>query len=500
MDNNILLNPNLLVQFLNKLPSGFTKADLIRYIEKNNIKMVNFRYTGGDGRLKTLNFVINSREHLDNILTSGERVDGSSLFANINTQTSDLYVVPRYKTAFINPFSEIPSIDILGNYYNRNGEPLVSSPEYILNKAHNVLKRETGYSLEVMGELEYYVISEKEALFNANDQKGYHESEPFCKWGNLRRKAMYAIAQCGGNIKYGHSEVGYFSDDNYVYEQNEIEFNPTNLEDAADQLQIAKWILRTLAYQYGVTITFAPKITIDKAGSGLHIHIRLVKDGKNAMIKDGKLNDTAKKAIAGFLYLAPSLTAFGNTNPTSYFRLVPNYEAPTYICWGDINRDGLVRVPLGWTGAVNMVNNANPLEDSKPKDFSDKQTVEFRCPDGSANIYLLLAGLTVAARHGLQWEKALEFAEDTYVNVNIFEEKHKDILENLFMLPASCWDSAEWLAKQADIYLKYDIFSRDLIDGVIKDLKSYNDKNLRNEINNDKEKIMQLVNKYIHCG
>ncbi len=500
MDKNTLMNPNLLTQFLNKLPADFTKADIIRFIEKNDIEMINFRYTGGDGRLKTLNFVINSSEHLDSILSSGERVDGSSLFANINTQASDLYVVPRYKTAFVNPFTEIPSLDILCSYYNKNGEPLASSPEYILKKAHNVLKKETGYSFEVMGELEYYVISEKDDLFNATDQKGYHESFPFCKWGDFRREAMHAIAQCGGNIKYGHSEVGYFSDDNFVYEQNEIEFNPTNLEDAADQLQIAKWILRSLAYKFGVTVTFAPKITIGKAGSGLHIHTRLMKDNKNAMIVDGKLSDAAKKAIAGYLYLAPSLTAFGNINPTSYFRLVPNHEAPTYLCWGDINRHGLVRVPLGWTGAVNMIHDANPMEDSKPKDFSEKQTVEFRCPDGSANVYLLIAGLTVAARYGLQMEKALEFAENTYVSVNIFDEKHKDVLDNLFKLPASCWESAEWLEKQADIYMQHDVFSRELIDGVIKDLKKFNDKNLRNELNNDKEKIMQLVNKYFHCG
>ena len=108
-----------------------------------------------------------------------------------------------------------------------------------------------------------------------------------------------------------------FSKGDKIYEQNEIEFLPANIEDAADQLIIAKWILRTLAYQYGVTVTFAPKITVGKAGSGLHIHTKIVKDGETAMISDGTLSDTAKKAIAGYLDLAPSLTAFGNINPTN---------------------------------------------------------------------------------------------------------------------------------------------------------------------------------------
>lgn len=257
---------------------------------------------------------------------------------------------------------------------------------------------------EVMGELEYYVVSNKEELFWASDQKGYHESTPFNKGQELRVLAMKYIAETGGLIKYGHSEVGNFTKDDLMYEQNEIEFLPTTLEDAADQLMIAKWILRTLAYQYGVDLTFAPKITVGKAGSGLHIHTRLMKEGKNQMIQDGVLTDNALKAIAGYLDLAPSLTAFGNTNPTSYFRLVPHQEAPTTVCWGDRNRSVLVRVPLGWTtGANEMVKDANPLEKVSHADHSVKQTVEFRCPDGSADIYLLLAGLAVAAVMVLRW-------------------------------------------------------------------------------------------------
>ena len=100
--------------------------------------------------------------------------------------------------------------------------------------------------------------------------------------------------------------------DGKVYEQNEIEFLPVNAENAADQLMIAKWVIRNLAYQYGYDITFAPKITVGKAGSGLHIHMRMMKDGQNQMLKDGVLSDTARKAIAGMMQLAPSITAFGN--------------------------------------------------------------------------------------------------------------------------------------------------------------------------------------------
>ena len=500
MDHNIEMNPNPLVQYLNKPAEEFTKADLIKYIEDNNIEMINFRYVGWDLRLKTLNFIINDKEHLDTILTAGERVDGSSLFSFIEAGSSDLYVIPRYKTAFLNPFTEIPTLDILCAYYTKDGEPLESSPEYILKKSHQTLKERTGMSFEVMGELEYYVISKKEELFQTDDQRGYHESSPFTKWEDFRAEVMCAIAQCGGKIKYGHSEVGNFSVGELEYEQNEIEFLPVNLEDAADQLLIAKWIIRTLAHQYGVTISFAPKITVGKAGSGLHIHTKLMKDGKNMMVEDGKLSDIAKRAIAGYLDLSPSLTAFGNTNPTSYFRLVPHQEAPTNICWGDRNRSVLVRVPLGWSGKKDMSGNENPLEHNKARDFSDKQTVEFRCPDGSADIHLLLAGLAVAARHGLEMENALDYAGKTYVDVDIFDDKNKEKLEQLSQLPVSCFESSEMLKKQIDVYLKYGVFTKNILDWISEFLQKYNDKNLRQEISNDEEKMMKLVQKYFHCG
>ncbi|MHC1706882.1 MAG: glutamine synthetase family protein [Bacteroidales bacterium] len=500
MDNVIEMNSNPLVQYLNKLPEDFTRADLVRYIQDHNIEMVNFRYVAGDGRLKTLNFVINNKKYLESILTTGERVDGSSLFTHIETGASDLYVIPRYRTAFLNPFSEIPSLDILCSFYNKDGDPMPGSPDYVLRKSHEMLKRETGYSFEVMGELEYYIISDKDELYQATDQKGYHESVPFTKWEHLRVEAMQYIAQTGGNIKYGHSEVGNFTFHDHEYEQNEIEFNPVNLEDAADQLIIAKWILRNLAYRHGVTLTFAPKITAGKAGSGLHIHTKIVKDGVNQMVKDAKLSDVAKRTIAGYLALAPSLTAFGNTNPTSYFRLVPHQEAPTNICWGDRNRSVLVRVPLGWSMGHSMIHHANPNEPEEQLDFNQKQTVEFRCPDGSADIYLLLSGLCVAARHGLTMDNALTYAEKRYVDVNIFDNKHKDKCADLSQLPTSCFDSAEFLQQQRHIYEDLGVFPPAMIDDIIRKLKNFNDKGLINRIGNNKEEILQLVNQYFNCG
>ncbi|MFO8066288.1 MAG: glutamine synthetase family protein [Bacteroidales bacterium] len=500
MSDKFSLNPNPLVRHLKKQPDEFTKADIIKFVEDNEIQMINFRYVGGDGRLKTLNFVIQDKDHLDNILSSGERVDGSSLFNFLEAGSSDLYVVPRFKTAFVNPFSETPCVDILCSYYDKDGNPLASAPENIMRKAHDALVDKTGYSLHVMGEIEYYIISDKNELYEATDQKGYHESEPFVKWEQLRIDAMMAMASTGANIKYSHSEVGNFSDKEHEYEQNEIEFLPTNVEDAANQLIIAKWILRQVAYQYGVTVSFAPKITTGKAGSGMHFHMRPMKDGKNVTLYNGEISDVSKKIIAGILDVAPALSAFGNTIPTSYFRLVPHQEAPTNVCWGERNRSALIRVPLGWSGATDMVKSANPKEKESESDFSDKQTFEFRCPDGSTDIYLLIAGLCVGARHGFEMPDSLEYAEKTYIDVNIFDDKHKSKQEELAQLPFSCKKAAEDLLSKADIFKQHGVFTDGLINGTAKRLLDFNDENLREKISCNKEATMKLVRKFLHCG
>ena len=311
---------------------------------------------------------------------------------------------------------------------------------------------------------------------------------------------MSYIAQAGGQIKYGHSEVGNFTLGDKVYEQNEIEFLPVRADLAADQLMIAKWVIRNLAYQYGYDITFAPKITAGKAGSGLHIHMRIVKDGQNQMLEDGVLSATARKAIAGMMQVAASITAFGNTNPTSYFRLVPHQEAPTNICWGDRNRSVLVRVPLGWAAKSDMCMLANPLEAPSHYDTTQKQTVEMRSPDGSADLYQLIAGLAVACRHGFEMDDALAVAEKTYVNVNIHKKENEDKLKQLAQLPDSCAASADCLEKQRDIFEKYRVFSPAMIDGILARLRSYDDRTLRAEIQDKPEEMLKLVERYFHCG
>ncbi|MCM1033756.1 MAG: glutamine synthetase family protein [Odoribacter sp.] len=499
MNPQITLSKNAVVKTLGKPAAEFTREDIIKFIVDNNIEMVNFMYPAADGRLKTLNFVINNLEYLETILTLGERVDGSSLFPFISAGSSDLYVIPRYRTAFVDPFAPFTTVTMLCSFCDKDGKPLESAPEYTLKKACDEFTRATGMRFEAMGELEYYVISEDTHRFEATDQKGYHESAPFAKFNDFRTTCMNYIAQTGGQIKYGHSEVGNFTLDGTIYEQNEIEFLPVPAEEAADQLMLAKWVIRNLAYKEGYDVTFAPKITTGKAGSGLHIHMKMTREGKNMMLDNNRhISDTARRAIAGLMKLAPAITAFGNTNPTSYFRLVPHQEAPTNVCWGDRNRSVLVRVPLGWTSPEDMCAVVNPGESTPSSvDPTQKQTVEIRSADGSADIYQLLAGLAVALRYGIESPDALEVADRTYVDVNIHAAENATRLEALDSLPVDCASSADCLESSRAIFEENGVFSPGMIDGILSKLRSY-DPAEAEAAKADPARMQRLVNRYFH--
>lgn len=501
---DITLNPNPIVRALQKPSLLFTKEDIISYVIGSDIRMINFMYPAGDGRLKTLNFVINDLDYLDTILSFGERVDGSSLFSHIDPANSDLYVVPRFRTAFLDPFAEIPTITMLCTFFDKDGNRLTDSPDYTLEKASQTFSDTTGLRLETMGELEFYVIAPIESdSFPATDQRGYHESAPFAKFNLFRTLCMSRIAAVGGEIKYGHSEVGNFTLNGITYEQNEIEFLPVEPLHAAEQLMLAKWIIRNTAREMNFHVSFAPKITTGKAGSGLHIHMRLVDNttGRNVMLdNDGHLSDSARRLIAGLLSSARSLTAFGNANPTSYLRLVPHQEAPTNICWGDRNRSVLVRVPLGWTAGRDMCAEINPGSKASCPPLSGRQTIEIRSADCSANVYMLLAAIAVAARRGWQHPDALKIAEQTYVDIDIHKPENASRLNTLSHLPASCSESADALETDSLIYEEFGVFSPELIRSTIQSLRAFDDANLRTTLTENPKLLPELVNRFINCG
>ena len=479
-----LTNP--LSVLLDKPREQFTREDMLKVMEQKKIERITFHYTALDGKLKELKIPISNRYQAERILADGERVDGSSLFKGmVDTALSDLYVIPVYKTAFLNPFNE-NSLDFVCRFLTREGILAPFALDTILHNAAELFRKNTGMEFCAMGELEFFLLSEPNSkIFFAAKQRGYHASGPFMKSGPVLDEMVRHITQITGAVKYAHGEVGYIesarSDLEEIRgkqgEQLEIEFLPTPVVDAADNLVLARWLIRNVAYKNNCVATFAPKLEEGVAGNGFHIHMEARRNGANVMTDaEGKLSQEARQIIGGLCMYADSLTAFGNTVSSAYLRLVPNQEAPTRICWSDMNRSAMIRVPLGWSSVTNLAQRLNPQQKQPFKETEGRQTVELRSPDGSANIHLLLAGITMAAEWGLTHPESESIAQKLYVAGNIFRDEK--LWNRLSALPKSCVESAKIIVEKRSLYERAGIFPSSAIDYIAALLRAEDDENM----------------------
>jgi glutamine synthetase len=376
-------------------PAGFwTVADLSAFVRDRGIRVVSLMHVGGDGWLKTLDFVPRDASHLADVLSGGERADGSSLFGDLGIPVgaSDIVIRPRLSTAFLDPFAPEPTLALLCSHYNRQGAPLPESPDTLVRAAHARLVKDIGMELHALGEIEFFLGHRREEAeaYGANE-RGYHASSPFVFGEGLRRKALVHLAEMGVPVKYGHSEVGYVeadAADARVWEQHEIELWLQPLPAAADAVVLTQWVLRNLALRHGMLCSFAPMARKGHAGSGLHFHFAPMADGsyRPHSTADDQLTPEAKWLIGGLVKHGGALMAFGNKSRDSFVRLSQGKEAPSLVTWGRYNRRALVRIPIV------------PTDDAgRP---TSPGTIEFRLPDGSAHPHLLLAGVAQAMVDG----------------------------------------------------------------------------------------------------
>ncbi len=498
-----LANP--LSGLLDKPASDFTRKDFIEVIEQKQIERLTFHYTALDGRLKELKIPVTGRYQTELALMGGERVDGSSLFKGIlETGVSDLYVVPDYKTAFLNPFDR-GSLDFICRFLDSEGNRAIFAPDNILHKAHSLFSQDSGMELYALGELEFYLIYGGETnLFPMQKQMGYHESGPFRKSGEILDEMIHHLSRITGVVKYSHSEVGFINDiqsdrdeiRGKTAEQLEVEFNPQPADIMADFVVLARWIIRNVAFRHGCVATFAPKIELGVAGNGLHFHLQLRKGAENITSdKEGRLSEQARQLIGGLCYFSPSLTAFGNTVASSYLRLIPHYEAPTRIFWSDLNRNALIRVPLSWTKVPNLAHRINPQTSDRSDVLENRQTIEFRSPDGSALVHLLLAGIVMAADWGFEHDRSLDLADKFYLRKEKLAED--EVLDDLPSLPASCGESAHMLIENRMFYEKDGIFPASMIDYISRMLL---EENVEVHALSGLVDMRKLMHKFLHIG
>jgi glutamine synthetase len=447
-------------QLLHRPPWAWSLDDLVELVRDQSIRLVHLMHVGADGWLKSLDFLPRSESHLRDILDAGERADGSSLFAEagIAAEASDIVLRPRLATAFLNPFSPLPSMAFLCEHLGRDGTPLPESPDTIVRRAHERVLRRTGIDLWALGEVEYFLgkrASESDIYGSA--ERGYHATAPFVFGESLRRRAMSILGDLGVGVKYGHSEVGYIEareNDGHLWEQHEIELALAPLSLAADAVLLTQWVLRLLAHESGMQVSFEPVLRRGHAGSGMHFHFSPLRDGTHldCMDDDGTVHEEARWLIAGLVRYGGSLMAFGNRVDGSFSRLEQGKEAPHAITWGRYNRHALVRLPIQartTTGRTVTV-----------------PTVEFRLPDGSVHPHLLLAGVAqtlIASQNGKNLEALLEGSRTTASGGTVPAAARA--------VPRNVGDMLDCLRADRSIYEKEGVFPASLLDATLRQLR-----------------------------
>ncbi len=447
-----------LEHMLEKPASAWTVDDLIELVRDRRIRLISLMHIGGDGWLKTLDFVPRDFSHLRDVLVAGERADGSSLFRGmgIPTGASDIILRPRIESAFLDPFSPQPTLALLCGHMGRDGTPLAESPDTILRFAFERARSEAGVELHALGEVEYFLGKRPgEGDIYGADDRGYHAPSPFVFGQGLRRKAMVLLAEMGVPIKYAHSEVGYIEADErdpYTWEQHEIELALRPLPPAAEAVVLTQWVLRNLAHQAGMKCSFAPIIREAHAGSGMHFHLSPVVDGKHlgGPDEEGGLTPPARWLIGGLTRLGGALMAFGNRESSSFIRLTQGKEAPRAVTWGRYDRSALIRLPVVAT-------------DEEGRAVSPP-TIEFRLPDGSAHPHLLLAGIAQGLVAGKEMDDLDELLAKTAAETA--GKKGKGIQP----VPRSFSEVSGFLAEQRAVFEAGAVFPPHLLDRVLERL------------------------------
>jgi len=341
--------------------------------ERKEVKFVRMIFPDVLGR--EMSFCIPSEE-LESAFKNGKGFDGSSVEGFARIEESDLYFFPDPKTFRILPWDyQLEGVSwkeaiVFGKIFDSKGNEFPGDSRRILEK---VLEKTKEYGELFVGpELEFYIFKDEKTP-ELLDYGGYFHGG---KWGEIRKLAQIYLAQMGIEIDCDHHEVGP--------SQHEIDLKFNNALSIADSVMIAKYVLKRVARNAGVYVSFMPKPITGMIGTGMHLHLSLWKNGKNLFFEKGGLSEIAKKYMMGLIKYGREIQLVLNQWVNSYKRLVPGFEAPVYLAWGTRNRSAYIRVP------------------EVPKGKERSTRIEIRSPDPACNIYLAFAAIQAAGVQGIK--------------------------------------------------------------------------------------------------
>ncbi|MCK5374208.1 MAG: type I glutamate--ammonia ligase [Alphaproteobacteria bacterium] len=445
-----------------------TPADLLKYIEEQDIQFINCNFTDLCG--KWHHIALHASSFTKETIENGITFDGSSIVGWRNVSASDMLIRLDISRFSYDPFAAQKTVKVFCDIY----DPITNlayalDPRYIAKKAQEYFKNSEIGDIAYFGsEIEFFIFDDVKVI-NTMNQVGYHldsEEGPYNKGhdyatGNMghrptvksgylhespvdslsdiRAEMLSVIESMGVNIEKHHHEV--------APSQCKLGIGYDTLIGAADSVQLYKHAVHNVAHGYGKSATFMPKPINGDNGSGMSVHQSLWKNGKPLFSGDeyANLSETALYYIGGILKHANALNAFTNPTTNSYKRLIPGYNAPVLLTYSARNRSAACRIPYA--------------------DKAQSRRIDVRFPDPTANPYLAFAAMLMAGLDGIENKVHPGEAMDK----NLYKLS-KDEADKIPSVSTTLRQSLEILKNNHDFLLKGDVFTKELIDAYI-DLK-----------------------------
>jgi len=396
------------------------KQNIIKMCEENDVCFIRLQFCDINGTIKNLSLPIGQ---LNKVLNNEIMLDGSSIKGFRNIETSDMCFYPDLDTFKILPWCKRDGKNvarIICDIHNADGTPFEGCPRCNLKRMIKKAQK-LGLKMNVGPEAEFFIFKldeNGEVTTIPHDKAGYYDASPYDMAEDIRRDIVETLESMDFEIEASHHE----SADG----QHEIDFKYADALTTADNIITFKYVVKSIASEYGVHATFMPKPIYGVNGSGMHCNLSLFKDGKNLFFDentDYQLSKEAMYSIGGILKHVKAFTVVTNPVVNSYKRLVPGYEAPVYLAWSLANRSALIRVPAKRGVATR---------------------VELRSPDPSCNPYLAMAAILGAILDGIE----NEIKPPKQVEENIYELTEKELKKaKIDSLPGTLIEALDLMEK-----------------------------------------------------
>ena len=308
---------------------------------------------------------------------NGAGFAGFATWLDMTPADTDMFAIPDPDSLIILPWNK--EVGWLASDLRMNNKPVDASPRIMLKKQIERLRKKN-LVMKSGVECEYFLINnEGTGIADKRDI----QSKPCYDQSALMRQYELIKEICDSMIQLGWDP--YQNDHEDANGQFEMNWNYSDCLQTADRHVFFKFMVKTIAEKHGLRATFMPKPFEDLTGNGCHAHISLWRENKNIFLDNGDrfgLSKIAYNFLGGILYFAEPLSAFFNPTINSYRRInAPATSSgatwsPSSITYSGNNRTHMIRIP-------------------------DAGRFELRLMDGSANPYLLQAGILAAGNDGM---------------------------------------------------------------------------------------------------